>query len=239
MSFGNKCDHDKEAPRLFERSKELKRPPLAIEIAMRNADEFYFQRGAFLQNIAYARMSMRQQRSESREAVASLVKVLVSHCDMEDMQVVRYRQGNKSLVTVLELARIAGLGYKRCQRAMKVLKEAGYLKLKIRYERVASGEIKPLIAIKKILPRMFLDLGVTGELLRSCQNYIFKQMKKVKKKGKKVDFKAKQVFSQPTSVSYAPIKQPTFQQEKLKVEKLYKLKLQNPSWTTSQLRAAI
>ena len=86
---------------------------------------------------------------------------------------------------------------------------------------------------------MFLDLGVTGELLRSCQNYIFKQMKKVKKKGKKVDFKAKQVFSQPTSVSYAPIKQPTFQQEKLKVEKLYKLKLQNPSWTTSQLRAAI
>lgn len=239
---GNRCGHDKDSPRFFERSSEFKRPPLAIEKALQNAEFYYFQEGDFLPNVAYSRFTQRQQRSESREAVASLVKVLIGHCDLESMQAIRFYNREKCLLSVNELAKFAGLHYKRCQRALKVLKEAGYVKLQYRAQRTSTGEIKPLIAIKRLTPRLFLDLGVTGELFRSCQNYIYKQIKRTTKKAKKGMFQVKKTlsnFRRTNAQTFIPIKQSNVQLEKQKVERLYQLKLQHPDWSTAQLRAAV
>lgn len=238
---GNNCGHDKVCPQLFSRSKSAKNPPLAIAIALKNLDEFYHHPELFLQNIKYSRASLKQQRSESREAVASLAKVLVNYCSLETMKISKYHPNGERRISVAELASMAGIAYKRCLRAIGVLKRAGYINIHCQYERLPNGELKPLIAIKKITARLFFDLGVDSELFRSCQNYIFKQVKRVTKIGKRISFQIKQSFERKkTDKNGALISHPTAVQHKKKeVEKLYHLRLNHPDWTHDQLRAAL
>lgn len=239
--MGNKCGHDKLSPQIFKRPCAHKNAPLAISVAMSNVNAYYDDPDAFLQNLLYARDSVRQQRSESREAIGSLASVLLNHCELETMRVVKFHPNKPRLLSVKELAALAGIGYKRCQRALKCLKEAGYLTLQYRCKSTVSGEIKPLVAIKRLNAKLFYDLGVKGELLRGCKNYIYKQIKKATKRGKKACVQIKQMLSQ-THLRRETMQissESTFASKKRYADRLYELRLKYPTWTSAQLRAAI
>ncbi|WP_026069636.1 hypothetical protein [Legionella tunisiensis] len=131
-----------------------------------------YQTVFFFPELRLTRPSKRRQRSEAREAVASVAQVLLHYTELASLRVgvPHATEGFRSL-TIAFIAKKAGIGLKRAQRAIAVLKRGGYLKLIERFDTKEGGieEEKRYIglaAVKSLTPSFLKPAGLSCRRLQ-------------------------------------------------------------------------
>lgn len=241
---GNRCGHIPEAPQLYIRPKEQKKTYSSIHIATERLEEYYYQPvNNWLPNLHLRRKTLRQQRSERREAVLALASVMVNHVDMATMRVVRLFNNKLVELSIKELAAKAHIHLRRAERALKDLKEAGYIDLQYRVEHCADGTIKPKIAIKRLSALFFYHLGVSFEKLKKEGDRAKKHLAKFSKHAR---MKASEFKGASTSFFKSFGNRPLFKrpakansditQNKRRAEFAYTLKINHPDWGIDKIK---
>ncbi|WP_051555235.1 hypothetical protein [Legionella fairfieldensis] len=166
---GNWCGHNPNEPRFFDTPEDHKIRPKILTWAMNAWRRFYTLPDSYFKEIRVYRISSRQQRSESREAVASIAQVLLHYTELASLRVgvPHITKGFRSL-TIDFLAKKAGIGFKRAERALSVLKGAGYLRMIERFDtKEIDGEKKfiGLAAVKCLTPSFFKACGINLQWL--------------------------------------------------------------------------
>ncbi len=207
---GNRCGHDPANPRTYTRDSDHKKTFDALQIASENAQRYAFSPEGVLDLIDFSRESDRQVRSERREAVSLVLGVLINHADMARLRVVRYLNGTSWRdMKITEIAKVANITVKRCERALKDLKRAGYLTLEKRFT-FKKGAIRALVSIKRLNAVLFHHLGVGWGKLNQCIQWAKKRLERRQKQHSKAEAKlaylAKQhnQNKQPTNKPQAP-----------------------------------
>ncbi len=186
---GNRCGHDPANPRTYARDAAHKKTFDAIQLASDNAQEYAVSPEGLLDLIDFSRESDRQVRSERREAVSLVLGVLINHADMAHLRIVRYTNAtNWRDMKITEIADLAGITLKRCERALKELRRAGYLSLEHRFTFKKSG-IRALVAVKRLNAVLFHHLGVGWGKLNHCIQWAKKRLERHQKKHNKAEAK--------------------------------------------------
>ena len=157
---GNWCGHDKDNPRYFYGKLTHKKRPVILEQAKKAAEFFYQTPGRFLQGLRVLRDSKRRIRSESREAIASVIQVLMHYLDLASLRFVMPTEGGLFCPSLKFIAKSAGIGEKRLSRVLHILKRAGYLTINERYKKEGDKYIG-LSAVKCVRPQLFVALGIS------------------------------------------------------------------------------
>jgi hypothetical protein len=181
---GNWCGHDPDLPRFFAIPEVHKARPKILTWAMDAWRRFYTLPTSYFPELRIYRESSRQQRTESREAVSSIAQVLLHYTELASLRVgvPHVTNGFRSL-TIEFLAEKAGLGVKRAQRAIAVLKRAGYLKLIERFDTldVSPGEAPKFIglaAVKCLTIGFFKACGINLQWLSAQRRLARKRINK-------------------------------------------------------------
>lgn len=246
--YGNRCGHVPHAPMIYTRPTENRKTYSSIHTAQRNLSEYYFKPlTSWLPHLFLARRSTRQQRSERREAIASIASVMANYVDLASMKIVRLY--NKELIplSVKELASKAGVHIRRAERAIKDLRESGYLELEYRYERNDEGDIVPKVAIKRLSTLFFFHLGVTYEKLKReidrAKKHAAKFNKKARMKLAQLNESSNTLLNHMLPSSPATGKRKSYRQkeadrvlEKQRVQLIWQLKQQHPDLPIEQIK---
>ena len=160
-STGNWCGHDKENPRYYYGKLAHKKRPMILEKAKASAERFYESPNKIMCGLKVIRHSNRQVRSESREAIASVIQVLMHYIDLASLRfVMPTSDGSLFCPTMKFIAKSAGIGMKRLSRVIAELKKVGYLKVCERYKK-KDGDYIGLSAVKCVRPQLFYALGIS------------------------------------------------------------------------------
>lgn len=166
--------HCKTMPKIYSAGAYQKRKADVIFFAQENAKKYYKKYYDYCP-------SLDKKRSERREAIASLLSVLANHTDLATMQIVKVHAGELKNISNSDLRAMSMLTVDRYNRALKDLKEAGYITVKQlshHYDDKAYGNV----AIKSVSKSMFIELGVKYEKLQSCIDYAKKREGKLTKR---------------------------------------------------------
>ncbi|MBA2651696.1 MAG: hypothetical protein H0U73_05465 [Tatlockia sp.] len=179
---GNWCGHNSDAPRFFEKPEQHKPRPNILTWAMAAWCRFYNLPSSYFSELRLYRKSERQQRSESREAVASIAQVLLHYTELATLRVgvPQIAEGFRSL-KIEFLAEKAGLGLKRAQRAVALLKRAGYLRVIERFDtKEEKGDTRfiGLAAVKCLTPTFFKACGINLQALSAQRKLARKRLKR-------------------------------------------------------------
>lgn len=179
---GNWCGHNPVSPRFFEKPESHKQRPKVIDWAMDAWRRFYSSPSSCFSELRLTRYSGRKQRSESREALASISQVLLHYTELASLRVgvPHITDGFRSL-TVKFLADKAGIGLKRALRALALLKRAGYIRLIERFDLKEQGDNLQFIglaAVKCITPAFFKACGINLQWLSAQRRLARKRINK-------------------------------------------------------------
>ncbi|SPX61987.1 hypothetical protein [Legionella feeleii] len=183
---GNWCGHSPDVPRFFREPDSHKPRPKILTWAMESLRRFYSKPSSFFPELRLTRFSKRRQRSESREAVASVAQVLLHYTELASLRVgVPNALGFRSL-TVSFIAKKAGIGLKRAYRALSLLKRAGYLRLTERFDIKEGGRADEkrfigLAAVKCLMPSFFKACGINLQALSAQRRLARKRLDRQKK----------------------------------------------------------
>lgn len=168
--MGNKCGHNRLSPQTFIPPQEHKARWDILRKTSHNLSLMYFSPAKWLKDLQLLNNSLRQKRSERREAIMLVSQTIVHYTDLVDLHVgIPQADGSFKALTIAFLAKRAGMGLKRTKRALSDLKRAGYLKVTLRSKRRADGSIKGLAAIREVAFKFFKHLGIAYQLLRKRQ----------------------------------------------------------------------
>ena len=160
-STGNWCGHDKENPRYYYGKLAHKKRPMILEKAKAAAQRFYESPNKIMCGLKVIRYSNRQIRSESREAIASVIQVLMHYIDLASLRfVMPTSDGSLFCPTMKFIAKSAGIGVKRLSRVIAELKKVGYLTVCERYKKTGDDYVG-LSAVKCVRPQLFYALGIS------------------------------------------------------------------------------
>jgi hypothetical protein len=179
---GNWCGHDPEAPRFFQKPQTHKERPKIITWAIDSWRRYYGLPSSYFKEIRMRRNSTRQQRSEAREALASLSQVLLHYTELASLRVgiPHASEGFRSL-TIEFLATKAGIGLKRAQRAIQLLVRAGYLKMIERFDvkgDAGNERFIGLAAVKCLTPAFFKACNINLQALSAQRALARKRLNK-------------------------------------------------------------
>ena len=179
---GNWCGHDPETPRFFQKPASHKERPKVINWAIEAWRRFYCLPTSYFKEIRMRRNSTRQQRSEAREALASISQVLLHYTELASLRVgvPHASEGFRSL-TIEFLADRAGIGLKRAQRAIQLLVRAGYLKMIERFdikEEEGKERFIGLAAVKCLTPSFFKACNINLQALSAQRALARKRLNK-------------------------------------------------------------
>ena len=179
---GNWCGHAPQSPRFFQKPLQHKERPKIITWAIDSWRRFYSSPESYFKDLRIYRNSTRQQRTEAREALASISQVLLHYTELASLRVgiPHASEGFRSL-TVEFFADKAGIGLKRAQRALKLLVRAGYLKMFERFD-VKQEEGKErfigLAAVKCLTPAFFKACNINLQALSAQRSLARKRLNK-------------------------------------------------------------
>ena len=206
--FGNRCGHDPELPRYFEPSQEHKLRPSVIQYAINNLKNFYSNPTKWLKSLRLTRSSVRQERSEAREADASVLGVILHYVDLSSLRVGFHdNAGDFIALDMRFLARQVGWrtkeddekdierikkglnprekGIKRLWRSIARMKKAGYLtvheQFKIQKVEGEETKYKGLAAIRTLSRKLFIELGISDLHLDRKRKEASKRLKEKKR----------------------------------------------------------
>jgi len=149
------------------------RPPVLTRLAGRLPQLYEMLtraqwRGIISFSVSRARRTPRQRQmySQRREAVVRLLQAMVTSLDLKTMAILcpDGRTGRLEAVTLAWLAKRAGLGLKRADRAMADIESMGLVFVKQRRERSQDGECRSKAAIRRVSKLLFSVLGLGDEL---------------------------------------------------------------------------
>lgn len=179
---GNWCGHNPDSPRFFQKPQQHKERPKIITWAIESWQRYYCSPTYYFKEIRMRRNSTRRQRSEAREALASISQVLLHYTELASLRVgiPHASEGFRSL-TIEFLAKKAGIGIKRAQRAINLLVRAGYLKMIERFD-IKQEEGKDrfigLAAVKCLTPSFFKACSINLQSLSAQRNLARKRLNK-------------------------------------------------------------
>ena len=200
-SYGNRCGHTKQAPKLYHRPEHHKPTHMILHRCIERFSEWY-KRPEIGYLESFCEMKQTQRRSERREALASIGRVIMSHLDLSSMCPVQFtKNGNKQL-SVKTIADRAGVSLRRAYRVMYDLKQAGYIDIKEQHRYEADGSIKSVVAIKRISAQLLYQLGITVQALSKAKQHAERFNKSVVKKIKKAKHKIVEAVAEKTKHEY-------------------------------------
>ncbi|MGY2492844.1 hypothetical protein [Cupriavidus sp. CP313] len=122
--------------------------------------------GSTLPSLNAANGSHRQQRTERRVACIRLLSAQVKYVDLVSLRVGVPQHGGDFLnLTLRFLAKQAGLGLRRAERALADLQRAGLVGVWQRCQQTDNGQYRGLAAVKRLPAALFGAFGL-GKWLR-------------------------------------------------------------------------
>jgi hypothetical protein len=166
---GNRCGHDPRNPRLIP-AKPIRKGkgglPRILSLAAERAREWYAKPWKCPAFTSKTQNKKRQTRSERREACVVVVEALLSRLDLASLCL-----GTPTLdhgfidVDMAAIVKIAGIGQRRTERAIRQLKDAGFVEVKQPRVQNIQGEYFGCRAIRVITTALFECLGL-GPMLK-------------------------------------------------------------------------
>jgi len=110
-------------------------------------------------NVANGKPS--QQRRDRRFACVQLLRAHIKYLDLPSLRVgIPQSDGNFMSVTLRFLARQAGIGLRRAERAMRDLQQAGLVRSQSRCEKDDAGQYRGLASLRQLPPALFGAFGL-------------------------------------------------------------------------------
>lgn len=164
---GNNCGHIIGSPRIFSSKK---RTVFIFKKAVNRLADFYEQPNKYLKKLQFIMPNGRKRRSESREAIASITSVILNHTDLATKSIVKFtNKGVANSLTVSSIARMTGMSYRRCIRALRQLKKSEYITV----NKIDSDYTVP--RLKQIDTSLLTDLHVKHSEIEQTKNYYYKR----------------------------------------------------------------
>jgi hypothetical protein len=167
IRLGNRCGHDPRNPHLSPPAPIKSGPgcpPRILSLAAERAKEWFFapEKCPLLRGD-----SERRLRSERREAIQVVLEFLLSRLDLASLCAGRPTMTDGFIDLDMEaIVAGAGLGRRRCERAIRNLKEAGFMEVKQPRSQNEDGRYFGLRAIRVLTTRFFEWLGLGPMLAR-------------------------------------------------------------------------
>lgn len=203
IAVGENCL--KVYPKFYQIPIGFKLPPSAIQFAINNVKNFFYNPSRWFLGLKQTRQSSRQQRTESREAVCLVGAVIFQYVDLATMRCGYWSStGEFVSLSMRKIAKILGWrteedeaedlkaieagkrpknrGVKRVERVISLLKKAGFIRLHKRC-KVIKGEKgdtkhKGLTSVKNVFPKFFFELGIKPALLKQQRGAASKRVSK-------------------------------------------------------------
>ncbi len=159
---GNRCGHDPKHPRLSP-AKPIRKGkgglPRILSLAAERAKAWYYhpKKCKLLQS-----HPQRKTRSERREACQIVIETILSHLDLASLCLGTPTLENGFIdIDMRTIVRDSGIGQRRCERAIALLKEARFMKVKQPRTTNDQGDYVGLRAIRVVTTLFFefLNLG--------------------------------------------------------------------------------
>lgn len=176
---GNRCGHNPLRPVL-----ELQSPirvgkgglPRILSLAKECVIK-YFDKPNVLPTLNGSNLSLRQQRSEQREACIQVMEALLKYCDIATLRVGIPNGEKFRNITIDFLVKQTNLTKRRVERAIHNIKKAGIL-ISVQPRRTKdNGEIRGLPALRFLSEHFFAALGLRG-ILQAERKKALKRRKK-------------------------------------------------------------
>ena len=159
---GNRCGHDPRSPRLSPSTPIRKGKgglPRILSLAAERAKAWYYhpRKCKLLQSKAH-----RKTRSERREACQVVIETILSHLDLASLCLGTPTLENGFIdINMQTIVRDSGMSQRRCERAIALLKEAGFMNVKQPRTINDQGDYVGLRAIRVVTTAFFefLNLG--------------------------------------------------------------------------------
>lgn len=183
FAHGNRCGHDPRNPRLEPRRPAATNVPPVLS-AMLEKIKVYFDKPEFFPSLNDANGSIRQQRSERREACLLALAIILKYLNIVSLRCEIPTANGFMALTIDWLAKQAGLTLRRMERAIKDLKTAGIIEVKERSVIKEKG-FRSIAAVKSVSMHLFAICGLKRDLEE--------QAAKRKRDKERTDAKAKRV----------------------------------------------
>lgn len=125
-------------------------------------------------NLIHSGTRCRKMRSERLDAVRRVLTVLVRGLDLRHGVVVRLLDGGTRAVpmTAQEIAQLADIGVRRCERVLAGLRDAGFLETRRQFIRKPDGTPGLLVAaaLRSLTRKFWASMNLWG-LFCACARY--------------------------------------------------------------------
>ena len=184
---GNRCGHDPRCPTLTPARPIRKGKgglPRILSLAAERAKAWYFHPGKCkpLQSHPH-----RKTRSERREACQIVIETILSHLDLASLCLGTPTLKNGFIdIDMRTIVRDSGIGQRRCERAIALLKEAGFMKVQQPRAINDQGDYVGLRAIRVVTSLFFEFLGLGPMLQRERARATAKLQRRAMKAQRKL-----------------------------------------------------
>lgn len=183
---GNRCGHDPRHPKLSPVNPIRKGKgglPRILSLASERAKAWYYhpKKCRLLQANPH-----RKTRSERREACQIVIETILSHLDLASLCL-----GTPTLdagfidIDMRTIVRDSGIGQRRCERAIALLKEAGFMKVQQPRAINDQGDYIGLRAVRVVTSLFFELLGLGPMLQRERDRAAAKLQRRAMKAQRK------------------------------------------------------
>ena len=163
---GNRCGHDPRRPNLSP-AKPIRKGkgglPRILSLAAERAKAWYYhpKKCKLLQSHPH-----RKTRSERREACQIVIETILSHLDLASLCLGTPTLENGFIdIDMRTIVRDSGIGQRRCERAIALLKEAGFMKVQQPRAINDQGDYVGLRAIR-VVTTLFFEILNLGPMLQ-------------------------------------------------------------------------
>lgn len=205
---GNRCGHNLHSPRLNAAVSIPKGKggfPRILSLAAERAKTWYFHPA----KCPALHGTGRQIRSERREACQIVLEVILRHLDLASMCLGTPTPACGFLdIDMKTIVRGSGIGQRRCERAIVLLKEAGFMRVKQPRRQNEEGAYFGCRAIRIVTEALFEALGLGPMLHRArarASERLRRKAQKVNKKLSDLMGRMRDMFKTPARRCFRPI----------------------------------
>lgn len=208
---GNRCGHDPKRPHLSAVAPIPKGKgglPRILSLAAERAKAWYF----YPAKCPQLHGTGRQVRSERREACQIVLEVIFRHLDLTSMCLGTPTPANGFIdIDVRTIVHDSGMGQRRCERAIVLLKGAGFMRVKQPRRQNEEGAYFGCRAIRIVTEALFECLGLGPMLRRERARASERLRRRAQKTNRKLADFMRRLVSGPGKVFHAV--QPSRNQE--------------------------
>lgn len=185
-SSGNRCGHVPHHPRLSAAVSIPKRKggfPRILSLAAERAKAWYFHPA----KCPALHGTGRKIRSERREACQIVLEVIFRYLDLASMCLGTPTPASGFIdIDMKTIVRDSGIGQRRCERAIALLKKAGFMRVKQPRRQNEEGAYFGCRAIRIVTEALFEALGLGPMLHRERARASERLRRKAQKMNKKL-----------------------------------------------------